>query len=75
MITAAEAQKLTESTLNEVSKQWLLDDLDKRIRAVAANGQAYLKLDGMTDAQNNFLRAVLTQHGFQLSDVGLTIYW
>ncbi len=75
MINAEEALKISEDTLSEGVKSSIQMEVEKRIRAVAAEGQTSLKIEGLTDAQKNYLRVLLTQSKFQLSDVGLTIYW
>lgn len=75
MITAADAQKITEDSFPEAARNALLEEVEKRIRGVAANGQAYLRVEGLTDAQSSFLRRVMTERGFNLSDTGLVLYW
>jgi acetyl-CoA acetyltransferase len=75
MITAAEALDITQRVLSEEDKRALEAEVEKRIRAIASAGGTSLKIEQTTDVAQSYLRGVLTQAGFQLSDIGLTIYW
>lgn len=76
MITSDEAKQITAGSLSEEKAQKLLDEVEMRIRIVATAGQGHLTVsDTITSAEHSYLRIKLKERGFEVSEVGLTIYW
>lgn len=77
MITADRARELAQASISEERKAAILSLLDMEIVGCANGGGTMLTLrsEMFSDAEKNFIRQKMSEAGFSLSDVGLTIYW